>query len=180
MDWFSLLFLAAALIALVTGRAYFRGVVTRADAPRRYWSTVGGYAAVALASAALSPATGVPGFAWVTDFMTDAATRLAADLRHGAERMGSAREATRVVIHKAKPAPEGCRYGYRVQLSAQSSLVVWCKSETGEQTISSHTTTSHLPSVDVPRTWIIDKRAGEPLYVELIRTAAKPAVNQVY
>ena len=31
----------------------------------------------------------------------------------------------------------------------------------------------------VPRTWIVDQAAGEPLHVEPTRTAAKPAVRRV-
>ena len=32
----------------------------------------------------------------------------------------------------------------------------------------------------VPRTWIVDQAAGEPLHVEPTRTAARPAVRRVY
>ena len=119
--------------------------------------------------------------AWVTDFMTDAATRLAGDLRNGASRLTASREPTiAVVVHRMKPRPEGCRAGYRVQLSAASAIVVWCRSEDGQRTVSSHTTTSHLPAVAVPQTWIVDKGAGEPLVVELERMGAKPTVTSVH
>jgi hypothetical protein len=47
MNWFSGVFLVALLLALATGRAYFRGFVERDADPRRYWSIVGCYAAIA-------------------------------------------------------------------------------------------------------------------------------------
>ena len=53
MDWFSALFLCAALIALATGTAYFRGTIDRATDPVRYWSTIGCYLALALLMPAL-------------------------------------------------------------------------------------------------------------------------------
>lgn len=53
MNWFSALFLCAALIALATGTAYFRGTIDRATEPVRYWSTVGCYLALALLMPAL-------------------------------------------------------------------------------------------------------------------------------
>ena len=180
MDWFPLLFLAAAAVALVTGRAYFRGTVARADAPARYWSTVGGYVAIACASLALSSSPSASPWSWVTDFLTDAATRLARDLRDGAGRLESSSAADRTVVHRMKASPEGCADGYRVQVTAASSIVIWCKSADGLRTVSSHSTTSHLPAVDVPQTWTVDKAAGEPLYVDLTRTAGKPAVSRVY
>lgn len=180
MDWFPLLFLLAAAVALLTGRAYFRGTVERADNPRRYWSTVAGYLAIALTSVALSSGPAASPLAWITDFLTDAATRLAGDLKEGAQRLRSAGEASRVVIHRVKRSPEGCAHGYRVQLSAASSLLVWCKDERGEGTVSGYSTTSHLPAVDVPQSWIVDKARGEPLHIELTQTAGKPAVSRVY
>lgn len=180
MDWFSLLFLLAAVLALLTGRAYFRGTVHRALDPRRYWSTVAGYVAIALTSIALVSGTTAAPLAWFTDFLTDAATRLARDLKDGAGRLQSSGATSRVVIHEMRRSPEGCAHGYRVQLSAASTLVVWCKGMDGLQTVSSHSTTSHLPQVDVPHTWIVDKAGGETLHVELTRTAGKPAVSRVY
>jgi hypothetical protein len=48
MDWFSALFATAAVLALLTGKAYFRGVTARAENPARYWSIIGCYIALAL------------------------------------------------------------------------------------------------------------------------------------
>lgn len=47
LDWFSMLFLAAFVISLLTGKAYFRGVHGRDENPRMYWSTVVCYAVLA-------------------------------------------------------------------------------------------------------------------------------------
>jgi len=38
MDWFSAIWLVALVVALLTGRAYFRGVVHRELQPAYYWS----------------------------------------------------------------------------------------------------------------------------------------------
>lgn len=48
MDWFSGLFACATVIALLTGKAYFRGTVERAEQPKAYWTTVGSYVVLAL------------------------------------------------------------------------------------------------------------------------------------
>lgn len=117
---------------------------------------------------------------WITDFLTDAATRLARDLRDGAGRLESSRTDSGIVIHRMKARPEGCAHGYRVQLAAAAAIVVWCRSADGQGTAGSYSTTSHLPAVDVPRTWVVDKGAGEPLYVELTAGGAKPSVTRVY
>ena len=47
MDGFGLLFSVAFLVALLTGKAYFRRVVDRDEAPALYWRIVGCYAALA-------------------------------------------------------------------------------------------------------------------------------------
>jgi hypothetical protein len=135
-------------------------------------------AVVAVAGCSPGPSAAAR-FDWSFDLLTDAATRLARDLKDGASRLASSRGDSIVVVHRMKPEPEGCRHGYRVQLSAASALVVWCRSADGAQTVSSHTTTSHLPAVAVPRTWIVDKAAGEPLRIELTRAAGKPVVGRV-
>jgi uncharacterized protein (DUF1778 family) len=130
--------------------------------------------AVGLAVAALAA------FAWPTDFMTDAATRLARDLREGADRLNASGAATRTVVHRMKATPEGCADSYRVQLTAASAIVVWCRSPDGQQTVGSHATTSHLPAVEVRQTWILDKGAGEPLTIELAATGGKPSIIRAW
>ncbi|MCU0896110.1 MAG: hypothetical protein MUC55_01265 [Burkholderiales bacterium] len=54
MSWFGGVFLVALVLALATGRAYFRGFAERSEEPRRYWSIVGCYAALAAFSLAVA------------------------------------------------------------------------------------------------------------------------------
>jgi hypothetical protein len=129
---------------------------------------------------ALASPAGASPLDWITGFLTDAATRLARDLRDGAGRLANSRDGSRIVIHRMKARPEGCAHGYRVQLAAAAAIVVWCRSADGRDTKDSYSTTSHLPAVDVPRTWIVDKGAGEPLYIELTATGARPSVSRVF
>jgi hypothetical protein len=66
-----------------------------------------------------------------------------------------------------------------VQFSKASALVIWCEdSKTGEVT-SSHTTTYHLNFVKVPKTYVLDKKAGDPLVIELTKTNGGIAVTDV-
>ena len=48
ISWFTGLWVAAIVIALVSGKAYFRGTIRRDDDPRQYWITVGCYGVLAL------------------------------------------------------------------------------------------------------------------------------------
>lgn len=64
--------------------------------------------------------------------------------------------------------PEGCGGPYRLQLSAKSALLIWCKDAAG-RTVASHTTTYHLNFVSVPATLTIDKAAGEPTLIDLAK-----------
>lgn len=53
MDWFSGLFLTALVIALLTGKAYFRGVIDRDSQPNDYWVVCGCYLVLGLLMPAL-------------------------------------------------------------------------------------------------------------------------------
>jgi len=53
VDWFSALFAVAAMIAIASGKACFRGFTVRSENPSRYWSIIGGYVALALLLPAL-------------------------------------------------------------------------------------------------------------------------------
>ena len=149
----------------------------RTESLRWHRTTARGCVVAVMASLAVTAPAAASPLSWITDFLTDAATRFARDLKDAAGRLTSSSDATGIVVHRVTASPEGCAHGYRVQLSASSSIVVWCKSQDGQKTVASYSTTSHLPAVDVPRTWIVDKSAGEPLHVELTRTAGKPAVS---
>jgi hypothetical protein len=114
------------------------------------------------------------------DFMTDSATRLANDLQRAAESMPANSGASHTLVHRPKASPDGCTHDYSFQLSRQSSLLIWCKSPNGEKNVTSHTTTSHLRYVDVPQQINLEKRAGEPITIELQRTLGKPVVVRAY
>lgn len=186
MNFFTLIFGAFVVVALVTGKAYFRGVATRDDNPNRYWTIVACYAMMAVAGLIFAAIPGghgrnrassslVPSF--MSDFLTDGATRIARDLEEGAVRARHAPDGQATVIHEPKASPEGCADDYRVQLTKDSALVIWCSTD-GKVT-SSHITTSHLPEVAVPQTWIVDKKAGEALTISLERRGNRVAVTDV-
>jgi hypothetical protein len=47
--------------------------------------------------------------------------------------------------------------------------VIWCKESGGGRVIASHTTTYHLRFVKVPKTFNLDKAAGEATIIELAK-----------
>ena len=87
---------------------------------------------------------------------------------------------TYTLVHRPKASPEGCAHDYTFQLSQQSSLLVWCKSSSGDKNVASHATTYHLRFVDVPEQTVLQKRAGEPVTIELQKTSGKPVVVRAF
>ena len=179
---------ALLIVALATGKAYFRGVYARDENPRRYWTIVGCYAVLSVSGMVLPLAgsahrekddgTSTGSHFWLPfDLLTDAATRLAGELDGGAARARRAPDGRATIVHRPKASPEGCAEDYRVQLTKDSALVVWCSSA-GKVT-SSHVTTSHLPAVSVPQTWVVDKRAGEALTIALEKHGERMLVTGV-
>lgn len=193
MNLLAIAFGALLLVALLTGKAYFRGVYSRDEDPRKYWTIVACYATLALAGLLMphvSPLEGRrkgegasasswtwPRFELPFGLLTDAATRLAGELEDGAVRARKAPDGRVIIEHLPKASPEGCADDYRVQFSQASSLVIWCY--TAGNVTSSHTTTSHLPAVDVPQTWIVDKRKGESLFISLERRGDRVVLTGV-
>jgi len=102
-----------------------------------------------------------------SDFMTDGATRIAYEIESAASAFKSSSARSYSIRHIPKPSPEGCAGPYKLQLSARSALVIWCKDSSGSTVVASHTTTYHLNFVDVPQTYIVDKAAGEPTTIDL-------------
>jgi hypothetical protein len=102
---------------------------------------------------------------------TDAATRVAYDIEAGAK--GSQAERS-TIAHRPKSWPDGCGGDYTLQLSRESSLVVWCSSEE-----SSYTTNYHLRFVEVPETFKVYKRAGEPVLIVLERHDGRVIVKDL-
>ncbi len=115
-----------------------------------------------------------------SDFLTDSATRAAYDLEKAADAMQRASASTYTLVHRPKASPEGCSHDYSFQLSRQSSLLVWCKSADGTTNVASHATTYHLRYVDVPEQIRLEKRAGEPVTIELQKAGGKPKVVRAY
>src|SRR5690606_29240007 len=112
MNWFGQLFLVLLIIALITKKAYFRGVVTQSENPKKYREIVLCYAALAFFSL-MMPGGGsrYPMFS----FLTDAATRVAYDIKYTANQLECSSENSMTVIHKPRSFPEGCSTQYKLQ-----------------------------------------------------------------
>jgi hypothetical protein len=113
-----------------------------------------------------------------SDFLTDGATRVAYELEAGAGTLDPAEHARLTLTHRPKASPEGCAWAYKLQLSANAGLVIWCFDGAGKTT-GSHITTYHLRFVDVPQTWILDKAAQVPTTIELERRNGRATVVEV-
>jgi hypothetical protein len=112
----------------------------------------------------------------LTGCLTDAATRLAYDLEAGADRVGRGEGARWSVVHRTPSSAGECDKDYTVQLDKVGALIVWCKDAAGTGTLSSHSTSYHARFVDTPRTYLLEKKAGEPLVIELERRSGRIAV----
>ena len=108
---------------------------------------------------------------------SDGATRVAFDIEAGVAAFERGQAAAATIRHVPESIPEGCKGSYTLQLSARSSLVIWCKDAAGAQTVASHATTYHLRFVDVPQTFRIDKAAGEATLIDIVRRGGKPEVT---
>ena len=100
-----------------------------------------------------------------SDFMTDGATRIAYELKTGADVARKAGQYT--LTHIPKPEPEGCHEDYQIQFSENSSIVIWCRKAGTKEATSSHTTTYHLNFVKSPKKFIVEKKKGEATYIDL-------------
>ena len=109
---------------------------------------------------------------------TDPATRLAADLEAGADRLRLDEGATDSVHHATPSRADQCVGPYKVQLDKVGAMIVWCYDAAGA-TVSSHSTTSHAPHVDTPRTHVVDKGAGETLIVDLERRGGRAVITDI-
>lgn len=179
MSWFNFIFLGALIVSLLGNKAYFRGVVERQKDPRQFWSIIVCYAALA-GMPLLLPVIKViitnPRINSIQYLMTDAATRAANDLKNGVAHAHGLSNGHYVIELKMRAQPEGCSEDYTLQLSRQAALVVWCKEAGTGRTTSSHITTSHLGSVDVPETLIVTKHAGQSVIVEMQQSSDKDRV----
>jgi hypothetical protein len=116
----------------------------------------------------------------LTGCLTDAATRLAYDIKAGAARVGSANGAGYVIEHRTPSRRGQCAGRYTVQLDQVGALIIWCRDEGGEEVVSSHSTSYHRRFVDTPRTWILEKGAGETLLIRLERRNGRILIAEVF
>jgi hypothetical protein len=110
---------------------------------------------------------------------TDAATRLAYDIEAGAARIGKVNGDKFIIEHRAPSKAGECQGSYKVQLDKVGAIIVWCMDDTGADVVSSHSTSYHARFVDTPRTYILDKQAGETLLIELERRGGRAVIVEV-
>jgi hypothetical protein len=112
------------------------------------------------------------------DIGTDAATRLAYDIEAGADRLGNEAGAEYTIRHNEPSKSGECIGPYTVQLDKVGALIIWCKDADGH-TVSSHSTSYHARFVDTPRTYLLDKPAGESLTIRLERRDGRAVITDV-
>jgi hypothetical protein len=110
---------------------------------------------------------------------TDGATRIAYDIESGVEAFQRSGAAQYTIRHVPERMPDGCGEAYTVQFSANSSLVIWCRQSSDGKVTSSHATTYHLRFVKVPRTFKLDKAAGEATLIDLAKRDGSVVVTGV-
>ena len=110
-------------------------------------------------------------------WLSDPATRLAYDLEAASGDLADEEGARLILVHETPSAAGQCEGAYRVQLDDVGALIVWCFDASGA-TVSSHSTTYHRSYVDTARTIIVDKPAGAPLRVELVRRNGRATIAE--
>lgn len=110
---------------------------------------------------------------------SDGATRIAYEIESGVAAFRRSDANTASIRHVPEARPDGCAGAYTVQFTANSALVIWCKKSDGSAVQSSHTTTYHLRFVEVPRTYKLDKDAGEATIIDLAKENGRVVVTAV-
>ena len=110
---------------------------------------------------------------------SDGATRIAYEIESGVAAFRRSEAKTASIRHVPEARPDGCADAYTVQFTVNSALVIWCKKSDGSAVQSSHTTTYHLRFVEVPRTYKLDKDAGEATIIDLAKENGKVVVTAV-
>lgn len=112
-------------------------------------------------------------------WFADPATSLMSVLEKGAAQLESSPAFHATIVHP--PSKSDCPGAYRVKFEQQSALTVWCLADNDPTSIvSTHTTLEHLKTVDVRDTTTVDKKRGEPLSIELAKSAGKPVVERIF
>ncbi len=110
--------------------------------------------------------------------LTDAATRIAYAIEAGADRLAQA-EGSRHVIQSISPSRgDECAGPYTLQLDKVGALIIWCMDAAGAVT-SSHSTSYHARFIETPKTFLLEKAAGETLTIDLERRAGRASVVDV-
>lgn len=110
---------------------------------------------------------------------SDGATRIAYDIESGVADFQKSDAKTYEIRHKPQRFFDGCGGPYTVQFGANSTLVIWCNDSGSDKVISSHATTYHLRFVKIPKTFKLDKAAGEPLIIDLAKEGGAVVVTAV-
>jgi hypothetical protein len=110
---------------------------------------------------------------------SDGATRIAYEIESGVAAFRRSDAKTTSIRHVPEARPDGCAGAYTVQFTANSALVIWCKKADGVEVQGSHTTTYHLRFVDIPKTYKLDKAAGEPTIIDLAKENGRVVVTDV-
>jgi hypothetical protein len=109
---------------------------------------------------------------------TDAATRIAYDIESAVDQLGRS-DGDRLTVEHLTPSKGGeCAGPYTVQLDQVGALIVWCKDGAGT-TVTSHSTSYHNNHVVTPKTWIVEKGAGESLLIDLERQGTRVVIKDV-
>jgi hypothetical protein len=111
------------------------------------------------------------------NLLTDAATRLAYDMKAAEGHLGREPGARYSIRHTPAEASE-CGGPYTVQLDKVGTLIVWCKDAAGN-TVASGSTTYHSRFIDTPQTFIVDKPAGTTVVIEIERRNGRAVVTNV-
>lgn len=110
--------------------------------------------------------------------LTDGATRIAYAIEAGVGGLAQA-EGSRHAIESISPTRGGeCAGPYKLQLDKVGALIVWCMDAAGA-VASSHSTSYHARFIDTPKTYLLDKAAGETLTIDLERRGGRASVSNV-
>ena len=66
-----------------------------------------------------------------------------------------------------------------MQIDKVGALIIWCLDSRTGATTGSHSTSYHGRFVESPQTWIVEKKAGESLYIDLEKGRDKARVVAV-
>lgn len=115
----------------------------------------------------------------LTGCFTDVATRIAYDIEAAAKRVGHTENSKFTLAHHTPSMKGECNHNYKIQLDKVGALIIWCKDEKNNQTLSSHSTSYHSRFVGTSDTYILEKNAGETLFIELERRNGRVVITEV-